>query len=540
MRRHHEPLAEYAPILLTVLVLGAVGPPLALSGPAAADGMAQFSVEPSTEVVQPGETFTVDLDLRSTPQFASGAAKVGIVVTFNSTSVTAADVEQGPFMSNGERTTVEVNRSEIHNEEGFLIYELERTPPKGGVTGEATFATVTFRAKETAPSGRVEIGVAKARILLTDGMPQQVTTTPGAIELERGSPRHPETAASRAGEPNGSTAGAVAPSNPGDDGGTTPLLLLALLGVSSVFGVTALGLRRIVPSAAGGEPSPGDTAGTSEPIIACPVCGDEFQDGPASRDHTWDAHGACHHCGETFESRESLYAHWLAHHTDALSGTDTRTARQTLGLATSDASGGSGSSLELGALRPSVGRRTLVLAASGLLLALVLLGVTNPIAGGILDPGPDEGTGTGHRASFATPHGETGPDGHTGTRQSTTTIGELGSVHWHATLEVRIDGQRVDFSKDPYMLRSKFVHFENGDGRTVHKHATGVTLTDVFFTIDWQLTNRCLVTPDGREFCGSDGATLDIVVNGDEIDDPSAYRLQDDDRIRIVYESSRS
>lgn len=51
----------------------------------------------------------------------------------------------------------------------------------------------------------------------------------------------------------------------------------------------------------------------------CPVCGDGFSSESSLDDHSWDAHGACYHCGAEFDERESVYIHWLMAHADGLS-----------------------------------------------------------------------------------------------------------------------------------------------------------------------------------------------------------------------------
>jgi protein-disulfide isomerase len=63
----------------------------------------------------------------------------------------------------------------------------------------------------------------------------------------------------------------------------------------------------------------------------CPICEDCFPGEGSVRDHAWEAHGACHHCGDRFEERESLYAHWLAVHAEDLSRTDRKRAEAETG-----------------------------------------------------------------------------------------------------------------------------------------------------------------------------------------------------------------
>lgn len=65
--------------------------------------------------------------------------------------------------------------------------------------------------------------------------------------------------------------------------------------------------------------------------IACPVCGDAFTGEKGVRDHTWDAHDACHHCGTTVEDRDALYSHWLEDHPDALAEADRKRAENRVG-----------------------------------------------------------------------------------------------------------------------------------------------------------------------------------------------------------------
>lgn len=63
----------------------------------------------------------------------------------------------------------------------------------------------------------------------------------------------------------------------------------------------------------------------------CPVCGDEFTETTAVRDHAWDAHGVCHHCGTEVGDRDSLYVHWLENHESDLSAESRKRAQNTVG-----------------------------------------------------------------------------------------------------------------------------------------------------------------------------------------------------------------
>lgn len=63
----------------------------------------------------------------------------------------------------------------------------------------------------------------------------------------------------------------------------------------------------------------------------CPICEDRFPSEGSVRDHAWETHGACHHCGDRFEEYESLYVHWLAVHDDDLSRADRKRAETETG-----------------------------------------------------------------------------------------------------------------------------------------------------------------------------------------------------------------
>jgi len=62
--------------------------------------------------------------------------------------------------------------------------------------------------------------------------------------------------------------------------------------------------------------------------------------------------------------------------------------------------------------------------------------------------------------------------------------GKLGGEHVHASLLVRIFGDKFDFSVPSYQIKSSWIHFEESDGTTIHRHASGVTLGYLFDTIN--------------------------------------------------------
>jgi hypothetical protein len=114
---------------------------------------------------------------------------------------------------------------------------------------------------------------------------------------------------------------------------------------------------------------------------------------------------------------------------------------------------------------------------------------------------------------------------------------ELGSVHYHGTMEMTVDGERIDFRRDRYQLQSNAFHFEGGGGIRWHVHARGVTLDYAMTSLGFNVTATS-VTYEGTTYRDSaPNTTVTVAVNGQGVT-PSEYVLQRDDRIRIVVERS--
>ena len=124
------------------------------------------------------------------------------------------------------------------------------------------------------------------------------------------------------------------------------------------------------------------------------------------------------------------------------------------------------------------------------------------------------------------------------------TPGPAGTTHEHGTIEVVIDGQRLDFSRQEYQLRADRFHFEGGEGRVWHKHATGVTLEWAMATLDIGVSEDTVVF-EGTVYRDSDPDTsVTVEVNGEPVD-PQTYVLDgvdaanadQGDSVRIVVET---
>jgi hypothetical protein len=116
--------------------------------------------------------------------------------------------------------------------------------------------------------------------------------------------------------------------------------------------------------------------------------------------------------------------------------------------------------------------------------------------------------------------------------------GKLGDEHEHASILVRIFGDKFDFSLPAYQVKSPYIHFEGEDGNTVHRHASNVKLGFLFDSLKVGLTDDCFIFPDKtpeHTFCTNQDYSLKFYVNHQKVNSITNYVLKDDDRILISY-----
>ena len=116
-------------------------------------------------------------------------------------------------------------------------------------------------------------------------------------------------------------------------------------------------------------------------------------------------------------------------------------------------------------------------------------------------------------------------------------VGTVGSAHAHVSLLVLAKDKVVNFCSSEFMLKSQYVHFEDNDCYTVHRHATGVTIPTFFKTIGVDLTQSCLILPNGTRYCASGADHMSAMINGKElpITELSYYEFKNNDHILINY-----
>jgi len=116
-----------------------------------------------------------------------------------------------------------------------------------------------------------------------------------------------------------------------------------------------------------------------------------------------------------------------------------------------------------------------------------------------------------------------------------TGAGILGDEHVMPSILVRIFGDKFDFSLPAYQVKNSWIHFEGGDGGTIHRHSTGVTLDYLFKSLGIDLTEECYVFPEGREFCSNEEYSLKFYINHEKVSGINDYVPLDGDRILISY-----
>jgi len=113
--------------------------------------------------------------------------------------------------------------------------------------------------------------------------------------------------------------------------------------------------------------------------------------------------------------------------------------------------------------------------------------------------------------------------------------GTLFDEHEHVSILVRIFGDKFDFSGPAFQIKNNWIHFEGGDGNTVHRHSSGVTSGYLFETLGINLTDECFIFPDGREFCNNEDYSLKFYINHEPVPSILDYVGNEGDKILISY-----
>ena len=89
-------------------------------------------------------------------------------------------------------------------------------------------------------------------------------------------------------------------------------------------------------------------------------------------------------------------------------------------------------------------------------------------------------------------------------------------------------------------VRSQYMHVENNDGNTLHRHATGVPVGEFFSSIGMNITDNCFTLENKTSYCSNGNSNLEFYVNGNKTNSIVNYVFNEDDRILIVYGNKNS
>ena len=117
--------------------------------------------------------------------------------------------------------------------------------------------------------------------------------------------------------------------------------------------------------------------------------------------------------------------------------------------------------------------------------------------------------------------------------------GKLGDEHVHSSVLVRIFGDKFDFAVPSYQIKNSWIHFEDSDGTTIHRHSTGVTLGFLFDSLNIGIDTDCFVFPDGRQLCTNEDYSLKYYINHKPVSDISDYVFEDGDCLLYTSPSPR-
>lgn len=118
--------------------------------------------------------------------------------------------------------------------------------------------------------------------------------------------------------------------------------------------------------------------------------------------------------------------------------------------------------------------------------------------------------------------------------------GPLNDEHEHGAIKVMIFGDEFIFSSPTFQVKNRYIHFENQNGETIHRHASGVPLGFLFDTLNIGLTDECYIFPDKREFCTNEDYSLKFYINHQQKTSIRDYVVDDGDRILISYGNENS
>jgi hypothetical protein len=107
--------------------------------------------------------------------------------------------------------------------------------------------------------------------------------------------------------------------------------------------------------------------------------------------------------------------------------------------------------------------------------------------------------------------------------------------HAHTALLIFVNGKPLDFSSPRYQNQDLLMHFENGDGFTLHKHDKRSWLGYLLASLNMTLADNCLSLATGLSYCSNFDSQIRFYVNNIPNSEYQHYLPRDGDRILISY-----
>ena len=112
---------------------------------------------------------------------------------------------------------------------------------------------------------------------------------------------------------------------------------------------------------------------------------------------------------------------------------------------------------------------------------------------------------------------------------------EINETHQHASILVKIFGDKINFNIPQYQLASYWVNFEESYDDIIHIQSEQITARHLFETLNFKINENCFIFEDGTGFCANEKYSLKYFVNGNQVSDMQEYEIHDGDRILISY-----
>lgn len=108
-------------------------------------------------------------------------------------------------------------------------------------------------------------------------------------------------------------------------------------------------------------------------------------------------------------------------------------------------------------------------------------------------------------------------------------------THAHATLAIFVNGNLLNFTAQKYQNRDMLMHFENGDGFTLHKHSRNAWLEPFLESLNMKLANDCITLDNDSSYCTNFNNQVSFEVNGEPNKLFEHYTPRDGDKILVSY-----